>query len=378
MPKNFRGEIGGVERALTTGLQSRSVAASPENWVTLTRGDLQPTRCNLPRQRCILHRCMCTASATPEHNNNCEIAVHLLDRPLSAAYLQFVETSVPASIARHRVQSAGPTLSYEIVAPTVAPANAVTLLCLHGNSSHGGVWRLVARELSEYRCVLLDFRGHGESDHVSPPAYNPEHHAEDLAVVVPKLVQSPYVILAHSASTLAATHFMTSRPASMPIAFVWVDLDPLVPRWQVDYFHEGVASVARTFARVDDALRGFRRIYPNIPEDRLRSFVTEGLREVDGGWRMKLDPATYGTWEPGDLRPLLPRILTPTLILRGAESIVTSAEGLEALVEGLPNHQVREIKGGSHMLLLEDPEEVAHTIRDFISAATPRPGRADG
>src|SRR5207247_3197856 len=142
----------------------------------------------------------------------------------------------------------------------------------------------------------------------------------------------PYAILAHSAGALAATRFITNAPASvpvaMPVAFVWVDLDPLVPRWQVDYFHQGVASVARTFPTVDDALRGFRRIYPNIPEDRLRSFVIEGLRQVDGGWRMKLDPATYETWEPANLRPALPPITPPTLLLPGAESIVTSTEGL--------------------------------------------------
>jgi pimeloyl-ACP methyl ester carboxylesterase len=279
-----------------------------------------------------------------------------------------------ASIEHLQVRGAGPSLSYEIVGPTTdpSPTSAVTLLSLHGNSSHRGVWRLVARELREFQCVLLDLRGHGDSEHVSPPAYNPEHHAEDLAQVVPKLVQEPYALLAHSAGALAAARFMTSGPAhsrsAMPVAFVWVDLDPLVPRWQVDYFHQGVASVARTFPATDDALRGFRRIYPNIPEDRLRSFVSEGLRPVDGGWRMKLDPATYATWEPGDLRPALPQIMTPTLILRGAESIVTSTEGLTALVDALPNREVHEIKGGSHMLLLEHPEEVAQTIRDFVRA----------
>src|SRR2546427_5080216 len=119
-------------------------------------------------------------------------------------------------------------LSYEIVGPPAdSPhASAVTLLCLHGNSSHRGVWRLVARELVEFRCVLLDFRGHGDSEHVSPPAYNPEHHADDLAEAVPKLVQGPYAILAHSAGALAATRFITNPrlPASalMPAAFVWV------------------------------------------------------------------------------------------------------------------------------------------------------------
>ena len=55
-----------------------------------------------------------------------------------------------------------------------------------------------------------------------------------------------------------------------------------------------------------------------------------------------------------------------TLVLRGAESIVTSTEGLAALANGLASREVREIKGGSHMLLLEHPEEVAGAIRDFI------------
>jgi pimeloyl-ACP methyl ester carboxylesterase len=294
---------------------------------------------------------------------------------MARSYLRFVQYEQDRA-GELRILGAGPTLAYEIVGPTTGSqsASAVTCLCLHGNSSHRGIWRLVARELPEYRCVLLDFRGHGESEHVAPPAYNPEHHAEDLVEVVPQLVQGRYAILAHSASALAAARFMTrNAPSSgaMPVAFVWVDLDPLVPRWQVDYFHQGVASVARTFPEVDDALRGFRRIYPNIPEDRLRSFVLEGLRQVNGGWRMKLDPQTYATWEPGDLRPTLPQISTPTLVLRGGDSIVTSAEGMTALADGLPNRQVREIKGGSHMLLLEHPEEAAQIIRDFLRAHLP-------
>src|SRR3989441_12883255 len=106
----------------------------------------------------------------------------------------------------------------------------MTLLCLHGNSSHRGVWRPVARELGEFRCLLLDLRGHGDSEHVSPPAYNPEHHAADLAAAVAALVRSPYAILAHSAGALAAARVITNAPPSvpvaMPIAFVWGDLGP--------------------------------------------------------------------------------------------------------------------------------------------------------
>jgi len=279
------------------------------------------------------------------------------------------------AIDQFRVAGAGPTLSYEVIAadePAARPP--LTLLCVHGNSSHRGIWRLVARELRQYRSILLDHRGHGDSEHVSPPAYNPEHHAADLASVVAKIVDPPYAILAHSAGALAAARFMTEpefAAVAKPIAFVWVDLDPLVPRWQVDYFHQGVASVARTFPTVEDAARGFRRIYPKIPEERLLAFVTEGLRQADGGFRMKLDPGTYERWEPGDLRPVLPRITCPTLVLRGSGSIVTTPEGIRALAEGLPNCEIREIEGGSHMLLLEYPDLVAATVVAFLQRHLP-------
>jgi pimeloyl-ACP methyl ester carboxylesterase len=280
--------------------------------------------------------------------------------------------TIDADYERGRIAAAGPTLAYEVVSSGELAPTSPTLLCLHGNSSHRGVWRPVAERLRGYRNVLVDLRGFGDSDHVSPPAYNPEHHAADIAALISAgLVNSPYAILAHSAGALAATHFIASArrsmgPVTLPEAFVWVDLDPLVPRWQVDYFHQGVASVARVFATVEDAVRPFRRIYPKIPEDHLQAFLTEGLRPVEGGFRMKLDPATYATWEPGDLTSLLPAVRCPALVLRGGESIVTSPEGTAALRRGLPDHEFREVTGGSHMLLLEQPDVAAEAIRDFL------------
>ena len=87
----------------------------------------------------------------------------------------------------------------------------------------------MAQELFEYRCLLLDFRGHGESEHVAPAAYNPEHHAEDLVEVVPELVQSPYAILAHSAGALAAARFMTHTPPTVTDELSATLLDALGP-----------------------------------------------------------------------------------------------------------------------------------------------------
>lgn len=272
------------------------------------------------------------------------------------------------------VQGAGPKLAYEILRPPGASASnaPLTLLCLHGNSSHRGIWRPVARGLADagFPCLLADLRGHGDSEHVDPPAYDPPDHAADIARVVTALGLRRYAILGHSNGALVAARFIATAGRSptvpRPIAFIWVDLDPLVPRRQVEYFRGRAEAIGRIFPAVEDVVAGFQRMYPNVPADRLRVFVAEGLRPVEGGWRVKLDPATFAAWEPGDLRPELPRIACPTLVLRGAASLVSSPEGLADLQRRLPRCGVREISGGSHLLLLEYPELVAKTIREFL------------
>src|SRR5437016_12732671 len=101
---------------------------------------------------------------------------------MSGSYLRIEHMYEQDRAGELRVRGAGPRLSYEIVGPTTdpQPASAVTCLCLHGNSSHRGVWRPVSRKLLQHRCVLLDFRGHGESEHTSARAYNPAPRAQQL------------------------------------------------------------------------------------------------------------------------------------------------------------------------------------------------------
>src|SRR5437879_1980596 len=74
-------------------------------------------------------------------------ALQSLDAPMRDTYLRIVHMFEQAQAGHLRARGAGSTLSYEIVGPTTDPssASAVTLLCVHGNSSHRGVWRLVVR-----------------------------------------------------------------------------------------------------------------------------------------------------------------------------------------------------------------------------------------
>jgi len=271
------------------------------------------------------------------------------------------------------VGGAGPRIACEIVG---AGEGAPTVFCAHGNSSHRGIFRPVMDRLLRdlhLRAVLVDMRGHGDSDHVHPPAYNPNDHAADLERVVRHVAPSRYAIVGHSAGALATAAFAARsgrEGSSAPRAIGWIDIDPRVPDWQVQHFNARADAVARAYPDAHAAtvalVRGIQKTNAGISEEALFSFVAEGLKETPAGHTVKLDPQTYATWAPGDLRPILPDIACPALIIRGTASIVSSASGFEELRAGLPRATAAEVEGGTHFVPLDHPSEVAALLAGFL------------
>jgi 3-oxoadipate enol-lactonase len=273
------------------------------------------------------------------------------------------------------VEGPGPRIACEVLG---AGAGAPTLLFVHGNSSHRGMWRPVAnlllREL-DVRAVLVDSRGHGDSEHVHPPAYNPQEHAADLERVVRHLAPSRYAVLGHSAGALAVTAFAArcarkEAACQSPSALAWVDIDPCVPAWQVEFFNTRASTVGRIHPDADSAarflIRGIQKTSPGVPEELLWDFISTGLKQTPEGFTVKLDPQTYATWSPGDLRPLLPLVDLPALVIRAGDSIVSSVQGFEELRAGLPQATCAVVEGATHFIPLDHPAEVARLLAGFL------------
>lgn len=273
------------------------------------------------------------------------------------------------------IDGSGPRLACEVQG---GGPDALTLICAHGNTSHRGMWRPVARALVDQldvRAVVVDLRGHGDSEHVDPPAYNPGDHARDLARVVRHLAPSRYVVLGHSAGALAVTSLAArfarnEETGPAPSALVWVDIDPCVPAWQVEYFNTRAEAVGRSYSDVESAtrslVRGIQKTSPGVPEPLLWDFVASGLSQTPEGCKLKLDPQTYATWRPEDLRPLLPLVDIPALVIRGGASNVSSEQGFAELIAGFPRARGEVIEGGTHFVPLDHPAELAGLIADFV------------
>ncbi|MCM0679149.1 alpha/beta hydrolase, partial [Micromonospora phytophila] len=114
------------------------------------------------------------------------------------------------------------------------------------------------------------------------------------------------------------------------------------------------------FASRDEAARRYLRVAglngllaPDHP------VVDAGLRQVDGRWRLAMDPAAFGVGEP-DLPALLAATDVPVLLARGEhDPLVTDAQLKEL---GVP---VTTLPGLGHNAHVEDPGAVLALVDPY-------------
>jgi len=68
-----------------------------------------------------------------------------------------------------------------------------------------------------------------------------------------------------------------------------------------------------------------------------------------------------------DMRPMLPEITCPTLIMVGGQDVVTPGKVAEEMAAGISPAELRIIPGCGHLPTLERPEIVSDLLRDFLA-----------
>lgn len=258
------------------------------------------------------------------------------------------------------LESRAPKLAYDIRAG-VGPV----LLCVHGNSSHRGLWRPLLDRLPDYAALRLDLRGHGESEWARPPAYSTADYADDIRAAAETLDGREFVLISHSNGSLASLYFATHLEPK-PRALVYMDVNPRVLDEQVEYFRQRASAVARVFPSLSDVLKGMRQVDSDVPDETFLPFIEAGMRKSAEGFRFALDPETYGSWQPADMWEAVEKVPCPMLILRAEHSVVMSRSTAELMTQKAPNARLKEIGGAGHFLMLGNPAEVVGEIRGFL------------
>jgi non-heme chloroperoxidase len=214
--------------------------------------------------------------------------------------------------------------------------------------------------LCDHEQLLIDLRGHGDSGWADPPAYATADYASDIATVARHLGSSEYMLVGHANGGLAAL-YLAAFLEPKPTALVVIDIEGRIPDEQVEYFRQRAAAVAwpRSLERI---VADMLQVDPCVPVATMRDYVRGLVRWVDYGFCLNLDPASYASWRPENLEPHLGSITCPVMIVRGANSQVTTEEGAERLRKGLPRSRLITVEKAGHLLPISHAWELAGLI----------------
>jgi proline-specific peptidase len=263
-----------------------------------------------------------------------------------------------------------------------------TLVCHPGGPGFSSLYFADLAALGdELELVLLDPRGTGGSDPARDPGqYAIADYASDVEELREHLGLEQLLLFGHSHGGVVAVEYAASHPdrverlilastlprhgpeqeATMQRAVEAREAEP----WYADAVDALQTELQGEFADGRELMELTRRMMPFYYADygereqrHVASLAGDSLC-VDATrlWEQEL-------WEQFDLRPLLPSLAMPTLVITGEQDFITGPACAAELSEGIPAPETVVLPGSGHMIFVEAPEEFREAVLGFLLGA---------
>ncbi|CAN5353157.1 alpha/beta hydrolase [soil metagenome] len=246
------------------------------------------------------------------------------------------------------------------------------LLFLHGNGAHADWWSFIAPFFAnDWRVAAISWSGMGGSDW--RPAYSARSFAAEIfaAVDAAQLEAGGVkpILVGHSFGGFP-TLYCGVEHADRLRGIVMVDssIQPPEKRWRGPPSRPDAAN--RVYATLEEALSRFRLAPPQGCENLyIADFLARGsLKEVEGGWTWKFDPAIWQRFSMPDLGELLPRIACPVALMWGERSALMQDETLDYMFDQMPDATLRlAIPDADHHVMVDQPLAFVAGLRGLLA-----------
>lgn len=245
------------------------------------------------------------------------------------------------------------------------------VLFLHGLTSNGACWMLLARDLQDrYDIIMPDARGHGRSA-VPPSGYGVEDHAADVLALIDTLALDRPVIIGHSMGGLIAALVAAQAPERIRGLFLedpaflsheaWVS--PMLKAWRTKYTQLLACSEAELMAKG-------RAEHPRWPD------------VVFPIWAQAKQTTSLKVFEwfdlpPTDFHALVARIAVPTLLVTGTPALgaLVSPSVAAGLAKLNPLVRITHVAEAGHTIHYDQPAQYAAIVEDFLAECLRESGR---
>jgi class 3 adenylate cyclase len=278
---------------------------------------------------------------------------------------------------RYAKTADGVHLAYQIVGD-----GPVDLLYVPGfwsnltwNWQHPSYAHFLRRLSSFCRLIVVDRRGSGLSDRLSPHDLPPlETLADDLEVVLDAVESERVSLLGVWSGGMTCCVFAATRPERVDRLVLYA-LDPGgdQPRdvtWDRETYLSRVAEGwgTRSFARWDPAW-GLSIMAPSVADDprTIEWYVASLQFASDPGGATALSRIYVDT----DVQPILPSIRVPTLLLGRAGDRLEPIASSKYVASLIPGAQQIELPGEDDLWFVGDTDSLVDAIQEFVTGVRP-------
>lgn len=241
------------------------------------------------------------------------------------------------------------------------------LVLLHGAYEDSRVWANQIAGLSERHTVIApDLPGHGASED-PPGSWTIDEYSRWLVGFFSAVgAERPHVLGLSFGSVLALAGY-----AYQPTAFRSLILASAYAGWAGSLPDEEVRRrLAQVLAELDSPperiVEGWLpTLLTESASEQVRDLVVKLMTDFHPqGMRVALN--AFGT---ADLRPVLPTIKVPTLLIYGSRDVRSPANTVGAdLLARIPDATMVTLDGAPHMANLEQPEAFNRAVDDFLGS----------
>lgn len=244
------------------------------------------------------------------------------------------------------------------------------MLFAHGFGCDQSMWRYVAPAFEDrFRVITFDLVGAGGSD---PRAWDPvkysslEGYADDVMELVAELDLQDTIFVGHSVSAMIGA----LAEVGAPERFAHLVMVGPSPRYLDDEGYVGGFSPEA----VDDLLEALSNNYlgwsaamaPVIVGNADRPQLGEELTEVF----CRMDPAVARVFARttflSDVRDVLPKVSTPTLVLQCSDDVIAPDAVGEYVADQITGSTLVRLQATGHCPNLSAPEETVTVISSYL------------